>query len=639
MIVSYSWLNSFFKRPLPQPEKLAEVLTMHSFEVESVERLKNDWILNIDILPDRAGDSLSHIGIARECAAVLNLKMICSESKIKQLGEKNKHKLNIEIKDKNCKRYSARIISNVKVGLSPKWVQDKLNNCGINSINNIVDATNYVMLELGQPLHAFDYDKIGGHKIIIRHAKPNENIMLLSGSECVLDKKVMVIADDKKALAIAGIKGGKNAEVDLETKTIVIESANFDSKTIGQTARRLNLRTDASARFENHLDPNLTEKALDKACSLINDWAKGEVSLEVIDVYPEKVKPIKIKLDLSLLNKVLGINIPLNDIVSILNRLEIKVISKSNASVLLEIPTFRQDLIIPENIIEEIGRINGYEKIPSQLPCSFLSPAERNNELFLINKIRDIFKELNYSEVYNYSFVSEKQIKGLKAEPINNPVSSFFKYLRPSLIPQLVDNVNENLKFFDQVKIFEIGKVFISEDKKIQEKIIIGGGISLMDLAKLKGELLCILDNLGIKGSFKGLELKINGDKAGQIMLMKNMLCFEIEFNLLMKNAKENKEYEKISYHPEAIRDISGLVKEEIDLEDIKDETKSKELVKSVEVFDVYKGSSIAKDFKSISMHVIFQSEERTLDSETIDKTLKEIIKSLTEKFNWQERK
>lgn len=612
---------------------------MHSFEVESVERLKNDWIFNVDVLPDRAGDSLSHIGIARECAAVLNLKMIYSESKIKQFGEKNKYKLNIEIKDKNCKRYSARIISNVVVGPSPKWVQDKLNNCGINSINNIVDATNYVMLELGQPLHAFDYDKIGGHKITIRHAKPNENIMLLSGNECVLDKKVMVIADDKKALAIAGIKGGKDAEVDLETKIIVIESANFDSKTIGQTARRLNLRTDASARFENHLDPNLTEKALDKVCSLINDWAKGEVSPEIIDVYPEKVKPIKIKLDLSLFNKVLGINIPLNDIVSILNRLEIKVVSKNNTNILLEIPTFRQDLVIPENIIEEIGRINGYDKIPSQLPCSFLSPAERNNELFLINKIRDIFKELNYSEVYNYSFVSEKEVKGLKAEPINNPVSSFFKYLRPSLIPQITNNINENLKFFNQVKIFEIGKVFVPEDKKIQEKIIIGGGVSLMDLAKLKGELLCLLNNLGIKASFKGLELKINGDKAGQIILMKNMICFEIEFNLLMKNKKEDREYEKISYHPEAIRDISGLINEEIDIEDIKDEIKTKELVKSVEVFDVYKGNSIAKELKSISMHIIFQSEERTLDSEIIDKTLKEIIKSLTEKFNWQERK
>lgn len=638
MIVSYSWLNSFFKRPLPQPEKLAEILTMHSFEVESVERLKNDWILNIDVLPDRAGDSLSHIGIARECAAILNLKMAYPEIKIKQFEDKNKHKVNVEIKDKNCKRYSARIISNVKVNSSPKWVQDKLNNCGINSINNIVDATNYVMLELGQPIHAFDYDKIGGHKIIVRHAKPNEKIVLLNNSECILDKKVMVIADDKKALAIAGIKGGKEAEVNLETKTIVIESANFDSKTIGQTARRLNLRTDASARFENHLDPNLTEVALNKVCYLISEWAKADVCPETIDIYPEKIKPIRIKLELSLLNKVLGIIVPLNEIISILNRLDIKIVSKNNTSILLEIPTFRQDLTIPENIIEEIGRINGYEKIPSLLPYSFLSPAERNNELFLINKIRDIFKELNYSETYNYSFLSEKEIKGLKAEPINNPVSSFFKYLRPSLIPQIENNINENLKFFNNVKIFEIGKIFIPEDKKIEEKTVISGGTSLMNLAKLKGELLCVLDYLGIKASFKDLELKIKGEKAGEIII-KNHLLFQIEFNILLKNQKEEKEYEKISYHPEATRDISGLIKEEIDIEDIKDEIKSRQLVKSVELFDIYKGKSIGQDLKSVSMRIVFQSEERTLDSETIDKSLKEIIKSLTEKFNWQERK
>lgn len=645
MIVSYSWLNSFFKKPLPQPEKLAEILTMHSFEVESIERKKNDWILNIDVLPDRAGDALSHLGIARECAAILNLKISYPGVKIKEEREKAKDLLKIEIKNKNCKRYSARIISNVKIGPSPKWMQDKLINCGINPINNIVDITNYVMLELGQPLHAFDYDKIEGKKIIVRSAKPGEKILLLNNTECLLDKKIMMIADEKRSLAIAGIKGGKHAEVNSETKNIILESANFDPKTTGQTARKLNIRTDASSRFEHNLDPNLTELALNKASSMIKEYSKGEIHPGIIDFYEEKIKPKRIKIELELVKKILGINISLNDVINILNRLEIKVISKN---LLLEIPTFRQDLLIPENIIEEIGRINGYDKIPSLLPC-FFSPAKRNNELFFINKIKDIFKELKYSETYNYSFLSEKEIKefNLKAEKINNPISSFFEYLRPSLIPQIIDNVNENLKSFKEIKIFEIGKIFIPEEKKIEEKIVITGAVSSLDLALLKGELIYVLDSIGIKNiTFKGLELKIEEEKIGEIKQINNILCFELYFNVLINHAKEEKEYEEIFCHPQASRDISGIINEDIDNVQIFEVIQNpllKTLISGTfkitpNILDVYKGN-LPKGKKSVTVNIILQHIERTLSSEEINKIINEIIKNLSEKLGWEERK
>lgn len=641
MIVSYSWLNSFFKKPLPQPEKLSEILTMHAFEVESFERKKNDWILNIDVLPDRAGDALSHLGIARECAAILNLKMIYPVSKIKEEGLKIKDLLSVEVKDKNCKRYSTRIISNIKVGPSPKWIADKLINCGINPINNIVDATNYVMLELGQPLHAFDYDKIEKNKIIVKHAKPGEKILLLNNTECVLDKKVMVIADEKRSLAIAGIKGGKHAEVDNNTKIIVLESANFDPKAIGQTARRLNIRTDASARFEHNLDPNLTEIALDRVCSIIKDIAQGEIQTGMIDVYKEKVKPKKIKLEIDLVNKILGINISLNETANILNRLGIKVLSKN---LLLEIPTFRQDLLIPENIIEEIGRINGYDKIPSLLPCSFLEPAQRNNELFYVNKIKDVFKELKYTEVYNYSFISEKEVKSfnLKAELINNPISSFFKYLRPSLIPQIIDNIEENLKTYKDVRIFEINKVFIPEEKKIKEKLTVAGGISLLDLSKLKGDLLCVLNNIGIKAIFKNLELKFEGEKLGEIKQIKNMLVFELYFDVLMEYANERKEYKEILCHPKAVRDISGIIDDEINelqvFEKIQDVLGPLVIGGEFKITDVYKGD-LPQGKKSITVNIELQHPERTLNTQEINKIINDIIKNLSEKIGWEERK
>jgi len=643
---------------LPQPEKLAEILTMHSFENESIEKKKNDWILNIDVLPDRGGDCFSHLGVARECAAILNLKMTCPSVKLKEGKAKIRDFLKVEVRDKNCRRYSARMITNVKIGPSPKWVENKLINCGLNPINNVVDAANFVMLELGQPLHAFDYDKIEGKKIVVRKARPNENIVLLNDNECILDKKIMVIADERKALAIAGIKGGKAAEISDETRTVVLESASFDPKTIGQTARKLNLRTDASARFEHNLDPNLTESALDRLSQLIVEWAKGEVVSGMIDVYEEKTKPGKIKLELSLLNKVLGVVVSQSETIGILNRLGIKILSKTNKAVLLEIPTFRQDLLIPENIIEEVGRIYGYEKISSILPCIKEYPAERNNLDFFINKSKDVLKELGFIEVYNYSFLGDKEKEKykLKAEEIKNPVSSFAKYLRPSLIPLLVKNIEENLKWFEGVKIFELGKVFWGQDRKISEKMMLSGGISSKkekSFLRLKGEVIFLLEQLGIKKIVfeKGakdsifsdsLDVLINGEKAGRMgQTAFNVFCFELDFDVLMKHAGEEKEYEKISYHPPATRDISGTVNENVSIEDLKERIRQggRGLIKGLEIFDVYQGPGIGKGKKSVSFHIIFQSEEKTLDAETIDKTQKEIIKILSEQLGWEERK
>jgi phenylalanyl-tRNA synthetase beta chain len=251
MNVSYNWLKTFFAKPLPQPQKLADILTLHSFENESLIKKDNDYILGLDVLPDRAGDCLSHLGIAQECSAILNLKL--SEPKIIIKEEKKikaKDLLQVEIKNKkDCRRYTARVLLDVKIKPSPKWIQEKLIACGLSPINNVVDATNYVMLEMGQPLHAFDYENISHKKIIVRRATAKEKLVSLSGLEYKLNEEILVIADASKPLALAGIKGGQNAEINQNTKTIVLESANFNPKLISQTARKINLRTDASIRF------------------------------------------------------------------------------------------------------------------------------------------------------------------------------------------------------------------------------------------------------------------------------------------------------------------------------------------------------------------------------------------------------
>lgn len=266
MTVSYNWLKTFFDKPLPEPKKLAEILTMHCFENESLTKRGNDYILGVDVLPDRAGDCLCHLGIAKECAAILDKKLLLPKTTLQENKKiKAKDFLSVEIKDKKaCKRYISRVLFDVKIKPSPKYIQERLIACGLSPINNVVDATNYVMLEMGQPLHAFDYKNIEGKKIIVRKADKNEKITTLSGLTYKLDEEILVIADANKPLALAGIKGGQDAEIDNTTETIVLESANFNAKLIGQTARKINLRTDASSRFEQNLDPNLAETAINR---------------------------------------------------------------------------------------------------------------------------------------------------------------------------------------------------------------------------------------------------------------------------------------------------------------------------------------------------------------------------------------
>lgn len=632
---------------------------MHSFEVESVVKKGNDHVLNIDVLPDRAGDCLSHLGIAKELSVLLQKKMIVPAVKIKENKEKISKYLSVKIEDpKACLRYTARVMKDIKVGPSPKWLQEKLVACGLNSINNVVDATNFVMMEIGQPLHAFDYDKIG-KEIIVRKSKKGEKIATLSDKEYILDSEVLLITDAEKPLALAGIKGGKGCEIDSNTKTIVLESANFDHKLISQTARKLNLRTDASIRYENNLDPNLTSLAIDRVASLIEELAGGEIIAGTVDVYKNKLKPWTIKLDPDNVNNIIGIEIKKTEMVKILSDLGFTVKASGDFLNVL-VPTFRQDVVIPENLIEEIGRVYGYGNVPAILP-SFSSPAQRNNDVFWQNKAKDVMKELGLTEVYGYSFLGdeEKNVFGLELREILNPVSSYYKYLRTTLVPQMAKNVRENSKFFKEIKIFELGKAFTDK-----ETMMISGAVSGESFSSVKGCLDCLFEKLGIqkvsysqagKSSIwhgkKTAEVKIGGKVIGhlgslssnisEILGINNTVFFELNFDELQKSCSEKKEYEAISYHPPLLRDISGVVLDNLKVEEILEiiNNNGGNLLKSVEVFDVYKGKGIAPDKKSISFHLTYQSDEKTLDSKTIDSQIELLITKLKETINWEERK
>jgi len=641
MVFSYNWLKEYVK--LPKPEKLAQVLTMHSFEVEQVKKAGKDYILDIDVLPNRGPDCFSHIGIAREIAAILALNLKLKDIKIKENKKKTKDLISVNAKD-DCIRYTARVITDVKVGSSPKWIQERLKVCGLRPINNIVDAANYVMLETGQPLHAFDLDKIEGKKIIVRRAKKGEEIITLDNKKYKLDKDILIIADKDSPLAIAGIKGGKKAEIDKETKIIVLESANFDSRVVRKGSKKLGLKTDASWRFEHGIDPNLTELAINRVSELIQEITKGKIASGLVDFYPKKVLPKKIKLDLKYIEKLLGVKISPKEIKNIFERLGFKYKGS-----IVEVPTFRLDVSLQEDLIEEIGRIYGYKKIPSIFPVVSLIPGKRNLEIFWENMAKDILKEFGFTEVYNYSFVEKGIIE------LENPMSSRHKYLRPNLMSNLLKNVKDNLKYFKEIKIFELGKIF---DKQGERRMLTGA--STNNFYQVKGTVDSLLNKLGISDIYydeyepesiwikgKCAEIKLSGEKIGclgQISTDRDRVSvnvFDIDFEKLTKLCSEEHEYQPISQYPAAVRDLAILVPNYVKVVDVlnKINIAGGVLVRDVDLFDIYEGENIAQEKKNLAFHIVYQAGDRTLISKEIDALQEKIVKTLEKDPNWEVRR
>jgi len=656
MKFSYNWIQSFFIKKLPSSEKLADILTLHSFESSS-----KNGVLDLDILPNRGSDCFSHIGVAREIATILDIKLQIPPINFIRNG-KTENFISVEIKAKNaCSRYVARTISGIKVSSSPKWMQERLKLCGLRPINNIVDAANYVMIETGQPLHAFDAEKIIGKKIIVRFAKKGEKITALDGQKFDLDPSILVIADNDNPIAIAGIKGGKSPEVSKKTKTVVIESANFNSKTVRASSKKLGLKTDASLRFEHGIDPNLAEFASNRLAYMIQKIAGGKVSKSLIDFYPKKAFSKTIKLDLIYVNKLLGTKISEKEIKNILERLGLKT-SKIGSYLKVTIPTFRLDLSLPEDLIEEIGRIYGYENILPKLPFGSLIPAKRNLKVFWRGIIKNILKETGFSEIYNYSFISKKDVSIFKINPleVKNPTSSEFQYLRPSLICNLLKNIKKNNS--KEIKIFELGDIFGSTEKTMLAGMvsqdnaffILKGTIDLLlrNLAITDFYYDSYLENISFWNSKRSAEIKIGKQKIGflgeisssilkSLDISEKVAAFELDFEKLQKFCSEEHEYMPISKHPAAIRDLSILVPKKVKTVDVLNiiNALGGVLVRDVDLFDIYEGKEVPFGKKNFAFRIIYQAEDRTLETNEIDKVHQKIIKILDENPEWQVRK
>ncbi len=667
MKLSYDFIQSFFKEKLPPPDQLADLLMMHFFEVEEIQRTRDDFVLDVDILSSRASDCLSHMGVAREIAAIAEMKYSLPERRVKEGREEIFGKVDVEVKD-DCHRYMLRGIEGVKVGESPSYIKKRLRSCGVKPINNVVDITNYVMLETGQPLHGFDAAKIEGEKVVVRRAKKREKIVTLDEKRYELDEDVLVIADEFSPIGIAGIKGGIVPEIDKSTETVYLEAANFDSKSIRKGSRSVGIRTDASLRFEYGIPCELAEVAMERAVAMICDIAKGKALKGVIDYYPEKTRRPEISFEAEEVRNILGVEVPLKNMEKILRSLEFKVQRNNNAFYVIP-PYFRLDIKEKEDVVEEIGRTYGYENIKEDPPREIIVPRERAGEFLAEEDSKRSWEALGFFESYNYSFINEKMSFPFNRKELiemEKPVSLEFKYLRPSLLPGLLRNLRDNEMNFKEVKLFEIGKVFRKKEEEVSERKMMALLSSADDFHEMKGKLNKFFERILIDevsynecedkgglfnehhvakvlygGEVIGCFGEISEDIRKRLKLKSNAMMGEFDFEKVQELHKETKEYDPVSRFPSSRRDIALLVPQETLYDEVLQKIRKAggKTLRNIELFDVYKGKEIPEGMKNFAFRLYFQHKGKTLTSKEVNRMYEKIIAVLEEVSDWKVRK
>jgi len=664
MKILYSWLKDYV-RLRESPKKLAELLSSKSFETAVISVFGKDAVLDAALLPNRVADSSGHYGIARELGLLLGRKV--SEVTFEDLEVSSKgFPVRVDV-PALCPRYSAIRIDGIRVGRSPKWMVNRLRKCGLRSINNVVDVTNYVMLELGQPMHAFDCAKIKGG-IIVRRAKKGEHINALDEKRYVLDSRDLVIADDEGVLAIAGIKGGKKAEISARTKDIILESANFDRLTVRETSKRLGLKTDSSWRFEHGLDPNLTVKAIERAVYLLRKVAAGKAVGKIADVYVKQSLPRPIVLDLKWLGKFLGKEFKLSEILRYLKPILTEIKPAGSDRFILKIATWRPDILEREDLAEELARLYGYDRLPASEPAGLLIPPRRNEMRIFKQKLRSILSGLGYAETYLHSFISEDDVKKFAFAPemlveIRNPISAAYAYLRPTMLVNLLKAASGNLRFFERCDLYEIGKVFVRSGARIREAEYVAG-ISIDKrsrgahdlLLAAKGAVEHLLESLGLDAddyhfdtaSAPGLSgsatmtVVVDSTVLGTIGAVDLPLAinygidlpsayWELDLKTLFKSSSEEHEFEPPHKYPDVIRDISIFVPLGTRVEEVEGVIfgSGAKYLEDIDLFDIYEGDGLPEDKTSMAFHCIFRHNNRTLTDEEVGKDMEKILDAL----------
>jgi len=495
MKITYKWLKEFVEFDL-SPSELCKVLTMAGLETNVIESIDDDHVIEIDLTPNRS-DCHSVIGIAREVSALTGGRFKYPDISVKESEGDINSLISVAVEDPQiCPRYTARIIRGVKVKPSPSWLEKKIIAVGLRPINNIVDVTNYVLYEMGQPLHAFDYEHIKGKKIIVRNAYKKESLTTLDEKKHNLSEDSLVIADSERAVALAGVMGGGDSGVTQATRDILLESAYFNPISIRRTSRRHGIFTDSSYRFERGVDNEGVVAALDRAANLIADLSEGKVAKGRIDCYPKKISYPQIDLRISRTNRILGISLSMEQILNILNRLMFTTKVIDDDKIKVNVPSFRKDIEREIDLIEEVARLHGYEKILKTIPSSKVSVSASTRNQVFEKEIRNILISLGLTEVINYSFIDEKYFNLMnipqddplrKTIKLRNPLSQNWSVMRTTLLPGIINTAvfNINRGIYD-VGIFEVGKIFIphknlttegTENTENQNKLAVKSGV------------------------------------------------------------------------------------------------------------------------------------------------------------------
>ncbi|MBU4483848.1 phenylalanine--tRNA ligase subunit beta [bacterium] len=674
MIISFNWLKELLDDSKLTVSKLSDVLTFSGIEVESTKKIDQDTVMELGLTPNR-GDCLNMQGVARDVRAAMKKSYKAEVTKTINGKGKIADWISVEVKDNNrCPRYCARVISGVKIKPSPKWLQLRVENLGVRSINNIVDATNYVMLESGQPFHAFDHKFIRDKKIIVKTPSSRIKFTTLDEVEREVAANDLLICDNKGPIAVGGVMGGQNSEVKNDTTDIVLESAYFNPVSVRLTSKKLGVSTESSRRFERGVDPNNTLNAMHRLTQLILEIAGGEATKDWIDIYSKKINCKKIKLTTDETNWLLGTEIKSNEIKNILLSLGMKLTAFGNNAFIVEVPTFRPDIERAVDLIEEVARIYGYAKIKETLPVAESDSIEKPLDYDLEIKAKTLLSNCGFCEALNYSFVAPEEAEAFHnwlgcGVALENPLAKELSVLRSSLLPSLLNNVKVNYsRQATSVKLFELRKVFVADKKSTREIKLISGVLcgdrydkcwsyskDKVDFYDVKGTVEAILEGINVKGAkFEAANVDfLNSNCAASIIyggknvgvcgqlhpawqqkwdIPEDVYLFEINFEEIAEIALNYiHEYSELSRYPFVERDTALLVDKEITVKEILTEVEkvNSPLINSVKIFDLYDGKGIPSGKKSVAFNVCFLSKERTLTDGEVTKLHQNIIDNL----------
>nr|WP_317283005.1 phenylalanine--tRNA ligase subunit beta [uncultured Sellimonas sp.] len=628
----------------------------------------HDAVFEYEVTSNRV-DCFSVIGIAREAAATFGKKFI--PPVVKETGNSEDVNDYVKVTVENtdlCSRYCARVVKNIKIGPSPKWMQRRLASVGIRPINNLVDVTNYVMEEYGQPMHAYDLDTIAGHEIVVKNAADGETFVTLDGQERILDKDVLMICDGEKSIGIAGIMGGENSMITDDVKTMLFEAACFDGTNIRKSSKRVGLRTDASGKFEKGLDPNNAKAAIDRACQLIEEMGAGEVVGGTVDVYSKKKEPVRVAFEPEKINTLLGTDISKEEMIAYLEKVELKYDADTNEIIA---PTFRHDIFRMADLAEEVARFYGYDNIPTTLPRGEATTGKLSYKLRIEEVARNIAEFCGFSQGMTYSFESPKVFDKLllsedaperKAIQILNPLGEDYSIMRTvslnGMLTSLATNYNRRNK---DVRLYELGNIYIPKELPLtelpEERMQFTLGMyGEGDFFSMKGVVEEFFEKVGLHGketydpkagkpflhpgrqaniiydgTVVGYLGEVHPEVADNYGIGGRAYVAVIDMPEIVSHATFDRKYKGIAKFPAVTRDISMVVPKEILAGQIEEmiEQRGGSILESYRLFDLYEGSQIKEGYKSIAYSIVFRAKDRTLEEADVSKAMKKILNGL----------